>query len=251
MTSGFKIAQAGADVKTAASYEYVATSEWPILPILKEGPINISTSSSDVVTVYEHNLGYYCPFLIMNYVASLNGSNYDYDTSRMNASTSLSFYMDKNKLVYRAPANFKGYFYIFDYDMDNLFTPEPNKSGISTKAAKGKYGIKTPLKPGYGAMESTDLSDYAVNTDGRALSVHTNGRQTAIDSGAATARVVVEHNLGYLPSYLFFKESDLGIRHESNLVTANEKTITIKGAQAPLSGVYYYLIYKEPFLINL
>lgn len=250
---GLAVVQAGASVEKASGYEYVASSEWPTLSIIKEGPISIDRNAAafdfSPLPIYEHNKGHFMPYIIYGHPSTLAADNFnrDYDTSRLILENTAIFSMTKNALIYQDNLNYEGYFYVFDYNLETPFTLDSNKAGVTKTAAENTFGFKVPNPDKFAGIDSPRLENYYANTKGRSLTVHENGKQTA-----ASNRLTITHNLGYLPSYLLFGPAVTGegISQASAIVTATNDVITLAGAQSTLTGDFYFLIFKEPFLLS-
>lgn len=243
VTSGFRTVKAGANAARPSADEIIATSEWPTLNILSTGRF----SPSDTV-IYEHNLGYFSPFMIFTPPYDYNTFTATTDRSKMERGNySISFISNTREKLLNSGV--EGFYILFDYNLEapfsldkNIYTPTRNRDD--------KKGIKIlGSKHSSRGIESPNLEDYSINTGGKSITIHINGK-AKID--ANNQLTTIRHSLGYLPSYMMFQEDGYpgappGIRISDALTTADRLTITVRGAQAVIIGDLYYLIMKEPF----
>lgn len=251
MANGFRTVKAGANAARASADDIIATSEWPTLNILAEGYFSVPPDAgyTNLHTVFEHNLGYYAPFMVFNYhrdPTQFVGAIYD-DANKIVREGGIA--NTRNKLIsYNGDA--QGYYILFDYNLERPFSTDRNIYSPSTNRS-GNSGIKilSDKRSGRG-MESGMLEDYNINTNGRSMTIHMNGVKRV--DASTNYMFSLRHNLGYLPSYLLFMQDDITLSNEEfiyplgNVVTATRSTLDIRGAQSIIIGNVYYAILKEP-----
>lgn len=237
--NGVQVSQGGINVEDAADYELALSSEWPLLKVLHTGNItydaalNIYCTSDALIQgdfsgeniIYRHGLGYMCPFILIPQ---------DTDGTANSKLTAPVLY----------------HYILFDHDVTET-VPRQAKSATPAATGSSAYGVET-LGDGK-RINSTDMRDFSVNTKARPMQIHMGG--TLHPDGLGTP-ITVEHDLGYLPTYLFFQGSFIGkyndtlhgVEKGAAVATATSSTITFQGAQAILSDPVYYLILKDPIL---
>lgn len=255
MTNGFSVVQSGSDVKTAPDYEYVATTRWPILQVIKESKFVLTPGGEFKALIHQHNLDYYTPFILL--VKRPDGS---YSSPRppsfLGESSTLSpniVKIHRDGLYYDSESittDIDIYYYIFDYNLEENFDAGAIGVSDTRSTAESHYGIQSPNFDKTDSLRPGNLDRDNVNTKGRPLSVHKNNRFFA---PGTTTPIIIDHNLGYLPTYLFYKElPGGGLYSESGVrILANNNSLTFRGAQSVLSGHYYYLIAKEPLALAI
>ena len=208
MTFGMKASQLGYNVNTAADYQLLYSSEWPLLKIEAQGTATITDSGADQV-IYTHNLGY-CP---MFWIYDISGSNsglvgnftMQFNTSQFGANTT--------ELKYFNNFATSGVHYIryviFRLDLDTAFTAQNINLSPGSQTLIDNYGIKV-AGPGK-SITSTDYRDYTVHSDTRSPMVHSVLAQnistpdSTIFPGGYSATWT--HTLGYKPMYFVYIKS--------------------------------------------
>lgn len=239
MTKGFRTVKAGASAARPSANEVIATSEWPTMNIVSQGTFS---ASDDVI--YEHNLGYFSPFMI--FAPPYDFTSFTWGTDPSKYERSLEALNSRQQLLNRGSS---GYYILFDYNLEkplaidkNIYSPTKNrddKKGV--KILRDKHSSR--------GMESPNIEDYLINTAGKSISVHMSGKIALDPNNNLT---VIRHGLGYLPSYLIFNLSGYpgypdAIGGSNGIASADRTKISIRGAQAVILGDLYYVILKEPF----
>lgn len=218
---GFKTAQPGLDVLTAADYQLITSSGWPLLKTVAEG---IFDGSGQVT----HGLGYHPMFLTF----STDGQYTWYGAS---VSTSVLY------------GNVGDYYRIFALPLRTSFTADVIRSIAQTAGALNRdWGIKV-AKPGIDATANNRMLDYALNSNARSPMVHKVHNQTMTDDGTGGVFTIdVPHNLGYRPlCYCFLTQTD-GVEYpvgrfgaHQGIAGAGGTKFTIDAAKASYTGDFF------------
>lgn len=225
MTWGMKASQLGYDVTTAADYQLLYSSEWPLLKIEAQGTVTITNLAADQV-LYTHNLGYVPMFWIFDTSGGSGGLDGNLDTYAFGPgfganSTNLKYFGDGFTAGTRTIR-----YYIFRLDLDTSFTaPTINLSPGSQTIVDG-YGIKV-AGPGKD-VSSTDYRDFVVHTNTRSPMVHMVESKVLSTSSpsdpffsAPAYKGTWTHNLGYSPLYFAFLKDYAASGYYTPLVPGN------------------------------
>lgn len=238
MGFGVKIVESGVSVDTAADYQVVLSSDWPILKIAKIVPVNNPTPGA---LIYNHNLGYHPAFL--PYADGLP-PNANGQTAVTNLYFS-NFYVDQNNLYYDPFASTinKGFVIIFEYDVVNtvfqavtsqipgLQNSTPSSEGLVVAAANSNIDTINP-------------SNLQLTTNDRPMQVNSSGAATQ----SGTIPFTVNHGLGYTPVFLLYQLFGSNLYMGEAIVTATLNSLSFRGVQAPFPlGSTFYLILKDAF----
>jgi hypothetical protein len=193
---GIKVSLTGYDVKTAADYQLLFSSGWPVLKIHAQGSFTVPDAGTDV-TIFQHGLNYPPMFLV-------------YDTGN-NRSQLMWYpvYMNNTELKwYGAGTGMSGtrtlYYYIFRHDMTKNFTGTLLKSTEGSKTIGGQFGFKI-AKPGKN-VNSADYRDYVIHSSARSLQIHK--MVNFIGTGISWSKTI-SHGLGYEPFFLLYAYNSL------------------------------------------
>lgn len=252
---GIKVSQRGFDVKTAADYQMVFSSSWPLLKIHSQGSFTINDTTQDV-TIATHNLGYVPMFWVFD--TSAWQDPLDANRSKI-ASPSESSYLAMNSTDLKwqgltragggSPGTLTGYYFIFRYDLLTTFTAPIFQSSGATIGAVGDYGLKASLSGK--SINSADLRDYSVHSSARSPMIHMTGNY------ALTASQTITHNLGYPPMFFVYVKQDLwGDGRYQMANTADDSSISATNTTLTITmllggtGTVAYAIFKDPILLN-
>lgn len=249
---GVQVVKGGASVDRAADYDYIANSSWPTMNIVKNAYFEVVVPGQNFpngIDVYEHNLGYYAPYFVYSPTNS--------DPNKLSLSEGLYNFKDRLNTgpIYNfggSPITLRYYYILFDYNLEKPFNIGRGKSATPTSAVSSEYGIKTLSGSRVGRdIESPRLEDYTVNTQGQSLTVHMNGKYEI--SASTNYRIDITHSLGYLPSFTMWKKHATleAIGPDIYSVTADEVRMSAQGIQSVILGDFYYLITKDPFVLEL
>ena len=211
---GVKISLDGYDLKTCPDYKLAFNSNWPSLKVVQQGIVDVSTTTSGLAHVCDHNLGYY-PYVMVFYCNRGTDS----------AATQADLYVSKNSLYFNigAPNTATLAYYIFDWDIETVFKGNVNNIENKEPAPNSfDYGFNAILpnkKPG-----SEDVRDYSLRSDCLNMLIGQSGIGSATEivigtyhTGAGEATIT--HNFGYAPYFaLFVKETIDGTEyyHQQN-----------------------------------
>lgn len=169
---GVKVSQKGYDVTTAADYQLLFSSAWPLLKIERQETVVITDIASDQV-LYNHNLGYPPVFWVFEQYSSTSGiTGNNPQTLPM---TPGKFFVNETELVYQ------GYggsslgsrtvrFFIFRLPIDVAYTAPIINEDPTAQTIVDNYGIKV-AKDGKD-VSSTDMRDFVVHSSTKTPMVH-------------------------------------------------------------------------------
>lgn len=211
-TWGMKASQLGYDVTTAADYQLLYSSQWPLLKIESQGTVTINDLGADQV-IYTHNLGYAPMFWIFD----VSGSNGGYAGNFTPAVLPESFGVNGTELKYFS--NFVGSgshtirYYIFRLDLDTAFTAPTINLSPGSATILDNYGIKI-AGPGKD-VGSTDYRDFVVHSNTRSPMVHKVQAQTITGSDnsfySPGYSATFTHDMGYNPLFFAFVKGNFTI----------------------------------------
>lgn len=247
---GVKVGQRGVDVGRAADFQLALSTDWPLLKVHKTGRINAPAFTPQLIV--ENDLGRLVPFMIFT-----DGSDSitQPDGSSSRALSTAFFLNEKGLYAHDNFNSINGYYIIFDYDLDQEFISEVDKSVVQPSSNEAEYGVKIPLKGK--SMESRDMRDYILHPGMRPMAIHMAGQRTTT---AAAPFFDLEHNLGYPPAYLVFEKkqgspfvANTGnqpyLQVFANRVTAEtSNSLRFSGVQALMIGTFYFLLLKDPLI---
>jgi hypothetical protein len=252
---GIKVAQEGFSADSAADYQLLFTSEWPLLKIEKQGSITIADKTQDV-TIATHDLGYAPMFLV--YAAS--GVNADGTQARL--LTGPPILVNDSELKWfgnyysQAAGSITLYYYIFRYPLTQNFTSDIISQSASSPDSGGDQGLKM-VQLGKDTR-SADLRDYVVHTNARNLQLHKTISKSETGIGWSDTLI---HGLDYEPFFLFYFKDIYGYGSE---VTLNYWQLLGAGDQeikgyadvdyirltAIPEGDIFVAIFKDPFALT-
>lgn len=212
MTFGMKASQLGYDVETAADYQLLYSSEWPLLKIEAQGTVTINDLGVNQV-IYTHNLGY-CPMFWI-YDTSGSSSGMAGNLGLTYAVSIATFGVNETELKYFT--NFAGSgprtirYIIFRLNLDTPFTAQTINLSPGSQTLIDGYGIKV-AGPGK-SITSTDYRDFTVHSNTRSPMVHSVSAKTISTSSPGDPYYspgymeTWSHDLGYKPMYFPYIKS--------------------------------------------
>lgn len=280
MSFGMQISQQGVPLDYAADYQKVLDTNWELLEILDEVYINLNISmvatGYAVIPFYTHNLGHPAAFEFFPDTGTtiLKGLTNDGFTFTDSFGSGAPFPIQSDAQgIYATPLKatgdpnytlpIKGLLRIYTNDITKEFLA-PKSAVSSTAATNEGIGAKI-VKPGR-SMSSQSGADFSLNSNFRPINIHQHGLQTV---GTVTpGKLTITHNIGYRPTYyVAFYSPNTGTSFYPNpfqgsptlrpmlsfinFASADNYQITLRGAQAGLSGTYAYLILKDPVDVGL
>lgn len=266
---GMIFTQQGVPVQLAADYQKVLDTRWRFLDIELEQEVGFTRAESGsshywVQKLCTHNLGY-LPAFTYRQISLNTGSLNLLEFTPTIIATKNAIYL-RNLFVSGDSTDaiiLKAYVRVFACDILKTYQAPKELATPTSKPAYPKSGIKI-LKNG-GNINSEELSDYAINTLGKALAIQQTG---LAESNAATSFILtITHGLGYPPTY-FLARYETAAEFQQTTVFANplpgedyiqamdvasganvfadSNQIKIKGSQSILGGKFGFIITKEP-----
>lgn len=255
MARVIKLAQKGYDVKTAGDENLIYSSEWPLLPIYKQGSFTIGdvTQPTNIIT---HNLGFvplFWYFTNANISATINQLTNDSRSEFFGSTGGGNIGINETNLQF-VPQSFTAtgsltiYYYIFLVDITKPFqSPIKKVGGVAGGSGGRVFKLAKPSK----SVTSTNLDDFVIHSDCRSPLLHS----ITTGQGALTAN----HNLGYSPMFFAYVQNYSGNEpgyyelHPSGSgggdilkSDINNVTFSITSGTKPISIV----ILKDPFLVD-
>lgn len=252
---GLIITQQGIDVERAPDFKKVFDSNWPILEIshemLVDFVVDIPAGATDVdfrYPILKHDLGFRPAFTYVpddKYDSFGTGySFHDAGSHTYNLQPDNDYlYLTTSVLAGARPINLRarGHLRVFNYDPRVEFKTKSEPVGGDTR--NSRYGVKI-LKNRSQGLRDNEFSRFSLNSRAKALTIHQSGIAHA---GADNGNVaVIQHDLGYFPSYMLFQptgEASVAVRQYGDLNKLN-----FSGVQSALIGDFPYIIFKDPVL---
>jgi hypothetical protein len=264
MASGIRITQAGVPIQKAADYQEVMDDRWPVVEMLYMDILDLQNIQSDAagtiayVPIYEHNLGYLPAFLFK----SISHNVQTFGDVLIN-----SIFADNNFIyvrVLKSPGevvsiNLKAFLFIIDRDCSKPYQSDIDITTAGQSSGPSAYGLKVMSRPTSRGMKEKDKSKYEFNTNAKAFPVQQTGRQTAV-TGITAYQLKIDHFLGYPPTYFIApiktrvgpadpfngREMISSLSNGGGIAKNTSSTLTVRGAQSPLTGDYLFVILKDP-----
>lgn len=250
---GIIATEAGTDVDHAPDYRRTIDSRWPVLEILYEQAVSqdvsVAAGATMSIVLYNHKLGYAPAYAYMD-AQGFDPTHTGYPTPDLvgfttyfiTADTANIYVSVTNLSISTVSFTARGFLRLFSYDPSKDFTADTFSSSDAAHSS-ALYGIAALTKPG--SISDTEYSEFSINTKAKSLTIHKSGI-----ADASSGSFVIEHNLGYQPSYLIFTvvgdgSISAGIPARS---FGDTKTLSFFGVQTTLSGKYSYIIFKDPIL---
>lgn len=260
--TGVEVTQQSVDIHYAPDYQKIVDSRWHFLDIPLELDFSVSHADAGathywVEKICDHNLGYLPAFTFRQKTLNLGGSNPLLYSGVLVA--------DKRSIYWRnvyisgnptTPIVLTGFIRVFACDITATYQAPINLIAPSA-ATPPTTGLKI-LGSGTD-ITSTDLSDFSIDTQGKAIAIQQTGISTV---DPTTGRGTIQHNLGYPPTYFLAQiqgANDLGISTNPlqedvvlnmgvpiAVITATSTTLVFRGVQSALLGRYAFLLTKEP-----
>lgn len=251
---GLIITEQGIDVEQAPDYKKVFDSNWPILEIshelLVDVNVDIPAGANDVqfrYPVLKHDLGFkpatsYIPSDLYDAYGSGHPFN-DALNHKYNLAVDETYvYLTASFLAFELPIllNIRGHLRVYDYDPTKEFKASIDPVGGDTR--KSRFGVKI-LKTGSSSLRDDEFSRFSLNSRAKSLTIHQSGLATV---DPATNQAVIQHDLGYLPSYMLFDNNggpSVAVRQ-----FGDSNKLTFSGVQSVITGSFPYIVFKDPLL---
>lgn len=266
--AGLIVTQNGVPVSGAADYQKTIDTRWTFLDIADEQAFDISHSDSGSThfwaeKIMDHRLGYLPAFTFRPTVVDGGGSSF-FATNYQVIATKNSVYI-RNLYVSgdpTTPTRLAGFLRIFACDITTAY--QAPIALVQSVAGLTNVGVGVKILTNGGSMNSTNLQDFGIDTEAKALAIQQTG--TAVATTANSGTLLINHNLGYPPTYFLAQVQSAAEFAATTIftnpvpegtispmdtafgarITADAVNLTMKGVQAALSGTYAFLITKEP-----
>lgn len=266
--SGIIVTQQGVDVRIAADYQKVMDTRWRFLDIALEQEFTVSHADSGgthywIEKICDHGLGYLPAFYFRTISIDYGGLNPGFYNGEIIATKSAVYW--RNLYVSgdpTAPIKLKLFVRVFACDISTEYQAPINFIVPASPVQEPDIGIKV-LK-GTGDIRSTELSNFSIDSQGKALAIQQTGTRSANAGTSFTLTIV--HGMGYPPTYFLAPLQSVADfkAHTSFANPLNEPiirpmtiapiakvfststTLSATGVQSALSGDFAFLITKEP-----
>lgn len=211
---GIKVSQVGKNVDTAADFELLMSSSFPLLKIhdVVSGSVSVNAESQE----YTHNLGYPPFFWVYSkdasYVSTSGVGEYESYGFLSNGTGGGSMACDENEIRFFSDGGGSGtvdyFMVIFRLNLEDAIEKSTiNLTGTSDQPIGHDFGIKVS-KDGKSA-NSDDLRDFVIHSGTRSPLVHAVYPETYTFSNGETYNYVLDHDLGYVPlGYALLRQDD-------------------------------------------
>lgn len=207
MDFGAKVSQPGFDVETAADFQLLLNSSWPILKIDYSASFSIDVSQDRVL--YTHNLGYVPMFIVFRADSGaygITGQSSSLEANTVGADeTEIKFFGNGGSTSF---SDYRLYVYRLPISTDFL-APSLDLEPSQQSQPSENYGMKIS-KVGK-SIDSTDLRDYVIHSSAISPTIHQVGfgvtNEPAEFFGVGAFQFAVQHNLGYIPLVFFYVNS--------------------------------------------
>lgn len=174
---GLQISQAGIPLGRAADYQKQLDDRWPYIDIALESAIEIDVltwpaSTEEFVKLATHDLGY-LPLFYFREETEILGFDSSFGENLI--ATKHAIYLVKYSGGV-GPVKIKGMLRVFAVDCSNGYTAPAQDIAPYSAIADTTYGAKV-LKRGKRRIDSKSVSDFAINTEAKALAIHRSGIQ--------------------------------------------------------------------------
>lgn len=228
---GITISEGNVDVKLATDYQKVLDSRWLFL---ETGFETIFTVPGDLATykILDHNLGYLPAFTYK----FINTTNTDANFSNV------TIYADTQSIYASSLGNETGFVRVFACDITTEYNSPSVQQFTDATTKRSKYGVKV-TRNNSANIKSHNPSDFTLNTNTKAMSIHMHGKRTAQGSV-----LTIYTDIPYPPSFFVAQITNGKIypMNSPQLASYTTGILTIAGAQAPLTGDYGVLLLKDP-----
>lgn len=204
MARVIKLAQKGYDVKTAGDENLIYSSEWPLLPIYKQGSFMIGDVTQQT-NIFTHNLGFVPMFWFFTNAtidAWVNSGSLvkDNRSEFFGGTGGGNIGINETNLQFVPQAGATGsltiYYYIFLVDITKPFQSPIKKIGAVAGGSGGRvFKLAKPSK----SVRSTNLDDFVIHSDCRSPLLH------SVTPGQGS--LIVPHNLGYSPMFFAYVQN--------------------------------------------
>jgi hypothetical protein len=272
MSRGIRISQAGIPVSKAADYQKTMDERWPVLEHQFMGIIRIENYSTDTpgvlnngtgtlahIPIYKHSLGYLPAFRLRH----ISFSGFDAMGQTIAARTFADeqyIWLEVAKNPGAIEISLAAWLAVIDRDCTPEYQAPIDIVTSVQKSNPSQYGLKILNEPTPQGMREKNKSFYSYNTNAKSMLIQQHGIRTASASTLPANSIVIDHRLGYPPTFYVAKRFlQEGVSNPSagktvirslgtniGLGKSNSITMTISGAQSILVGDYMFIILKDP-----
>lgn len=265
---GIRISQEGISVDRAADYQRVLDDRWPFMDAVVDVQMEINKTEWPATEGYwsmelaSHDLGYIPAFTCRQ--ENITTPLFPRDVANEIVATKNKVYL-RGIFVPGDPTDalrIRCRIRVFAVDITQEFRQEVGQASLGARTSASRYGIRVIDGPGV-RLEDTDMTKFRLHNNAKALGIQHTG--VRIPDGTNGYSVIVDHDLGYPPTYFFAKyrkpedwsgswtdpmpnddyiypmnQAPLG------LATSNTFRLQLAGAQGFLTGRFAFLIVKDP-----
>lgn len=252
---GIIATETGVDVQGSPDYRQILNSNWPVMEIASEKYFSSEPVATIAFGIFRqvistHNLGFkpaYTYVDVSGYSSFGNGypTNVGFDSFSIEVDEKYAYITGFSGVA--GSFTFSGLLRIYNYNPATEFKA-PFYQPSDPKNAVGSYGVAALTNAFDGDISGSDFSKFSINSRAKSLTIHQSGV-----ADATPGYFTITHNLGYLPSYMIFRENNRALQTPlSDQVAArtfgNQNTLTFNGVQSVLNGKYDYIIFKDPVM---
>lgn len=246
MVNGITVSQSGVGLEGLDSQK-VLDSRWRYWELATEKIISTGQLTDSVTTdLFNHDLNFVPAFSCYNittgnYIVTgdINGG-LRADTKKV--------YFDGFLPSPDTISNSQLLFRVYNVPITQEYTAPIDKTLPGKTTKPSKFGIKITNKPN--GMNSNELSDYTLNTSGKALNIQKTG--VVVVTSGTNYQAKIDHFIGYPPIFLL-TQVDPQLQWATNFnpdfvpykSSADVQSITFQGVQAVMQGTFAYIIFKE------
>lgn len=270
--AGIRISQAGIPVDRATDYQKTMDERWPLLEHSFMGIVDIqklSTASEGVienaggtiafVPVFKHGRGYLPAFRVKRIATSGFDSSGTPLEQAMFADEQY-IYLRIFKSAGAIVINVKFFLAVVDRDCTQEFQAPIDIITANQVTNPSDFGLKIKNNITAQGMREKNKKEYNLNTNAKSMAIQMHGVRTAGPGSVPAYNVVIDHRLGYPPTYYLAKRAAqtgavnpmLGrvliesMNAGSGISSSNTITMLVRGAQSVLLGDYMFIVLKDP-----
>lgn len=265
---GIIVTQQGIPVATAADYQKVIDTRWTFLDIEIEQEFTLSHADSGsshywVEKICDHKLGYRPAFYYRTLSLDLGGLSSGLYNADIVATKDAVYW--RNLYVSgdpTTPIKLKIFLRLFACDITTTYQAPVDFFVPGAPINEPDVGVK--ILANQGDITSGELSNFSVDTLGKAFAIQQTGLATALTTTPFT--LTITHNMGYPPTYFIAPTQSLAEFDAHTIfsnplsdpviyaittlpvarVSATTTQLVLTGVQSVLAGTYAFLITKEP-----
>lgn len=257
---GVAFSQQGIALDRAADYQKVLDSDWPLLTFSFIGTVRLKVNVElgapwRIHTLHTHNLGFLPAYFLKIKTLSPSPANSSYIFGDEESISVMSF-----PGFFAYTLEVEAFLMVVDRNLSTAYTAENKQIHPGPAVGAQKYGVKI-IKRG-GSINRKPKTNFSLHTNAKSLGIHKAGTASTRLFGSSY-RLVIDHNVGYPPTYLISQldpNGDLGnpnhplnnkiISRPLNAIggatTSTAATLTIERGAIGFVENYMYAILKDP-----